>query len=230
MRTREPRPTRDRQRFAVEIAAGARHLLDTPALRRLTLGGVLAMLVVGFMETVIFAVLDVLGRPPSFLGVTSLVQGLGSIVGGLTAAAMLRRAGDIRLAGLGLALFAGGDALFLVPTLPVVLLGFFVAGVGITWAIVAYMTALQQRSPLAIQGRVSAAADLALTVPQTISIALGAGLVSVLDFRVLVAAMTVVTLAAALYLVREVPSARALRGFHPAGIEARPAASPARGG
>ena len=44
--------------------------------------------------------------------------------------------------------------LLAVSSLPIVLVGFFLAGVGIVWAIVAFSTALQTRTPLAIQGRV----------------------------------------------------------------------------
>ena len=77
-----------------------------------------------------------------------------------------------------------------------------IAGVAITLAVVAFMTALQTRTPLALQGRVSAAADLALTVPQTLSIALGAVLSTVVPYQALVVAMAVVLGLAALYLAR----------------------------
>jgi MFS family permease len=200
MRVREPKPERPEHNFLEEVSAGARHVWRTDALRRLMIGGALAMIVVGFTETLVFAVMDAIDRPATFLGVAEALQGVGSIAGGVTAAALLRRMGDLRLTGAGLALFALGDAFWLVPRVSFVLAGFFIAGVGITWAIVAFMTALQLRSPLAIQGRVSAAADVALTVPQTSSIALGAALSTVLDYRVLLVVMSVVTGLSALYL------------------------------
>jgi hypothetical protein len=205
MRVREPAAqprvrVSGRRYFLVEISAGARHVWRTDALRRMMIGAAVAMLVVGFSETLVFAVIEAIDRPPTFLGVAEALQGAGSIAGGITAAALLRRLGDLRLTGAGLAMFAAGDGFWLVPRLPFVLAGFFVAGVGITWAIVAFMTALQLRTPLAIQGRVSAAADVALTVPQTGSIALGAALSSVLDYRVLLVLMCVVIVLSALYL------------------------------
>ena len=212
----EQPPERHEHTFLVEVSAGARHILETPALKRMLVGGVIAMLVVGFAETIVFALLDAVGEPPSFLGVTSTIQGVGAVAGGLTAAAVLRRIGDVRLVGLGLAGFAAGDALFLVPNLGVMFAGFFLAGVGITWAVVAYMTALQLRTPLPLQGRVSAAADVGLTVPQTLSIAVGAALSTVVPYQVLVTAMAVVTGLAALYLAR--------------GAELSPEASPAAAG
>jgi hypothetical protein len=200
MRVREPAPEPQEHHFLVEVSAGVRHVWRTEALRRMMIGAAVAMLVIGFAETVVFAVMDAVHRPPTFLGVAEALQGGGSIAGGLTAAALLRRLGDLRLTGTGLATFALGDGLFLVPSLQFVLAGFFIAGVGAMWAIVAFRTGLQLRTPLAIQGRVSAAADVGLTVPQTTSIALGAALSTVLDYRVLLVLMSVVTGLSALYL------------------------------
>ena len=165
-------------------------------------GTAVAMLVIGFAQTFVFALLDAIGKPPSFLGVTSVLQGVGSIAGGLTAAAFLRRVGDVRLVGIGLAGFAVGDALLLVPNLATILVGFLIAGVAIAWTIVAYTTALQTRTPLEVQGRVSAAADLALTVPQTLSIAVGAALSTVVPYQALIVAMAIVLGLSALYLTR----------------------------
>jgi predicted MFS family arabinose efflux permease len=60
---------------------------------------------------------------------------------------------------------------------------------------------LQTRTPLAIQGRVSAAADISLSIAQTVSIATGAALSTVVDYRVLLVAMAVVVVASAVYLL-----------------------------
>jgi hypothetical protein len=102
--------------------------------------------------------------------------------------------------------------MFLVPSLAAILLGFALAGVGIAWLIVAFGTALQLRTPLAIQGRVSAAAGVSISVPQTLSIAAGAGLSTLVDYRVLVAAMFVVTAVCGLWLAsrREIQAEPAL--------------------
>ena len=129
------------------------------------------------------------------------LQGFGSIAGGFTAAFLIRRVGDVRCVGIGLGLFGLGDLLLVVSSLPVVLAGFFIAGVGIVWAIVAFTTALQTRTPLAIQGRVSSAADMSLSVAQTVSIATGAALSTVVDYRVLLVAMTAVVVASGVYLL-----------------------------
>ena len=54
------------------------------------------MLVIGFGETLIFELPDALGKPDSFVGVLMAVQGVGAIVGALTATRVMRRRGEPR--------------------------------------------------------------------------------------------------------------------------------------
>ncbi|HEY2788780.1 MAG TPA: MFS transporter [Gaiellales bacterium] len=193
VRLREERPAAPEHHILVQVAAGVRHIARTAGLRRIVLVTGLALLVVGFIETAIFAVLQHgLHRPPSFLGVLSVAQGVGAIAGGLTASAALRRFGDGRTLGVGVLLFAAGDALFLIPSLVPVIVGFAVAGAGLSWAVVAFGTAIQLRTPSDLQGRVYSAADMVLGTPQTLSIALGAALITVVDYRILIVVMGVV--------------------------------------
>lgn len=193
VRLREERPAAPEHHILVQVAAGVRHIARTAGLRRIVLVTGLALLVVGFIETAIFAVLQhALHRPPSFLGVLSVAQGVGAIAGGLTASAALRRFGDGRTLGVGVLLFAAGDALFLIPSLVPVIVGFAVAGAGLSWAVVAFGTAIQLRTPSDLQGRVYSAADMVLGTPQTLSIALGAALITVVDYRILIVVMGVV--------------------------------------
>jgi MFS family permease len=198
----EPPPAVKEHRFLREVSAGLTHIWRTRVLRELTQGLAAALLVIGFSETLVFALTaDGLHRPPSFIGVLMTFQGVGSVVGGLTASMLLRRIGDVRLAGAGLLVFALGDTLFLVPRIAAVLPGIAIAGAGIVWAIVAIATAYQRRSPNHVQGRVSAAANMLFSAPQALSIAVGAALISVLDYRVEVVVMGVVVVAAAGYLL-----------------------------
>src|SRR5262249_29657411 len=91
--------------------------------------------------------------------------------------------------------------------LAVVAVAFAVAGVGVVWLIVGFTTALQTRTPLAIQGRVSAAADISLSVAQAVSIATGAALSTAVDYQVLLLVMRGVVALSAGYLLtrREEP-------------------------
>jgi MFS family permease len=113
----------------------------------------------------------------------------------------MQKVGELRLAGLGLALFGIADVCWLVPRLEVVLATMSLAGLGIVWAIVAIATAYQRRSPAELQGRVAATANMLFSVPQTISIAAGAALISVIDYRIEIVVMCIVFLLSAAYLL-----------------------------
>jgi MFS family permease len=198
----EPPPARKEHHFLREISAGVRHIALTRVLRELTTGVGAALLVAGFSETIIFAITsDGLHRSPSFIGVLGTFQGIGSILGGITAARLMRKVGELRLAAIGLTLFGVGDALWLIPRLGVVVPAMALAGVGIVWAIVALATAYQRRSPTDMQGRVAAASNMLFSVPQTISIAVGAALITLIDYRIEIVGMALVFAVASAYLL-----------------------------
>jgi MFS family permease len=198
----EAAPAAKQHHFLREISAGVRHIALTRVLRELTTGVGAALLVAGFSETIIFAITsDGLHRSPSFIGVLGTFQGIGSILGGITAARLMRKVGELRLAAIGLTLFGLGDALWLIPRLGVVLPAMALAGVGIVWAIVALATAYQRRSPSDMQGRVAAASNMLFSVPQTISIAVGAALVTLIDYRIEIVVMACVFAVASAYLL-----------------------------
>src|SRR5262249_9408352 len=232
IRTPEPKFEREEHHFLTEVLAGARHIVRTPALLQIILTCGVCLLVVGFSETVIFAVLDQgLHRPTSFFGVLSSLQGVGAIAGGVTAARVLRRVGDATLVGIGMALFAIGDLSFVSKSLPLVLVGIAVAGAGVAWLIVGFGTAIQTRTPDRLQGRVFSAADMAISTPQTVSIALGAALITAVDYRVLVLVEFAVTLLCGIYLVTRkiagVATAPAASAPPPSPSQPLPSASPA---
>jgi MFS family permease len=189
IRVAEPKFERQEQHFVTELLAGARHMFWTPALRQIIGTSALAFLVVGFSETTIFAVLQYgLHRPASFFGVLGSAQGAGAIAGGIFSGALLRRIGDVKLVGLGMAAFAFGDLTFVSSNLPLIVVGIAAAGAGVAWFVVGLITAVQLRTPARLQGRVSSAADVFVNTPQTISIALGAALITIVDYRILVVA------------------------------------------
>ena len=59
------------------------------------------------------------------------------------------------------------------------------------------MTLLQRRTPQRLMGRVSTAAEVVMTVPSAVSLALGAALVTVVDWRWIFLVIGVATLAGA---------------------------------
>jgi MFS family permease len=201
LRFSEPPAAPNEHHFLREISMGLTHIAHTRALRELTIGVAAALLVAGFAETLLFAMASALHRSPAFIGVMGTFQGVGAILGGVTAARLMKKVGELRLAGIGLALFGIGDICWLVPRIEVVLPAMGIAGLGIVWAIVAIATAYQRRSPAELQGRVAATANMLFSVPQTISIAAGAALITVIDYRVEIVAMCIVFLLSAAYLL-----------------------------
>jgi MFS family permease len=193
LRLREARPLAPEHHLLTQLVAGIAHIARRPGLRRIVLTVAATLLVVGFAETAIFAVLQKgIHRPPAFLGVLSAAQGVGAIAGALVAAKLIRSAGDARTVAIGILLFGFGDAFFLVPNVAAVMVGIVIAGAGLSFAVVGFGTAIQLRTPGELQGRVYSAADTVVGTPQTVSIALGAAIVALVDYRVSIAAMAVV--------------------------------------
>jgi hypothetical protein len=201
LRIREVRPLAPEHHILTQLLAGIAHIAHRPGLRRIVLTVAATLLVVGFAETAIFAVLQKgLHRPPAFLGVLSAAQGVGAIAGALVAAKLIRSAGDARTVAVGILLFGFGDAFFLVPNVAAVLVGIAIAGAGLSFAVVGFGTAIQLRTPGELQGRVYSAADTVVGTPQTASIAIGAAIVALVDYRISIAAMAVVCLLCGGYL------------------------------
>jgi MFS family permease len=202
LRVREPRPEPDHEPWHAAVAAGARHLARTFPLRELTLAGAITLLTLGFSETLLFAIADDgLHRPVSFVGVLMAAQGVGAIAGAVSCSRAVRGGGEVRVSGLGLAIFAAGAALTAAPELAPVLVGKALFGFGLPWIVIPLLTLLQRLTPPHLQGRTYSAAELLLSGPQTVSIALGAALIAVVDYRVLIAAEVLTGAVAAAYLL-----------------------------
>lgn len=187
-----------------DLTAGFRHLRSVPLLAQITLMCACAFSVIGLNETIIFAVIDQgLHRPPSFFGITSSVQGAGSIAAGLTVAWLLKRLGTARMIGLGLAVFALAAAAYRTHSLVLVLAAAVGDGIALIWLVVALTTAAQRHTPPQLQGRVTAAWTMLILTPQTISIAAGAALIAFVDYRtMLLVIMAVIGACALLLLIR----------------------------
>jgi MFS family permease len=213
LRLREPRPAPTASHWGAEVSAGIRHALATPALRRPLIACVLAAMVFGFFETVPFAVVGSgLHRSPEFLGVLTSLQGVGAVAGGLLAGPVMRRSSEGALIAGGLAACAVSALLLITAVLPLVLVASAALGVCIIWVNVGANTLIQRRTPDFLLGRVDAAVNVAITVPQAGSIALGAALIAVVSYRPLLVAMAVVLAASAGYLAAQRDRTGALDG------------------
>ena len=198
----ESTPVRSEQHWWHEMTGGIKHLAHEPVLRHTLVAFALMLIVLGFAESSIFALLDFFGKPPTFAGVVVTVQGVGAIVGGVTMARWVRRLGEAGTVTVGMALLAVGLAtVALTSTLWVTLAAVVVLGYALALTLIAFMTMLQRRTPQAVMGRVSAAVETVMGTPQAISLAVGALLVMVLDVHVIFAIMAAFTGAGVVYLL-----------------------------
>ena len=179
------------------------------ARHRVLRGAVIALVVVvagsGFVSVAEFAAVDQgLGLEPVFVSVLASVQGLFSITAGLCAAAVIRRLGLTGCLRLGIALLGLGIPLLATGAVPLFVLSVALAGTGVPLALVAFVTLRQAETPAGLQGRAAAATQVMLNLPQVAMAALAAALISVIDYRVLLAVSASICLAA-VGLVRRSP-------------------------
>jgi MFS family permease len=199
---REEAPVSIEQHWWHEMTGGIKHLAHEPVLRHTLVAFALMLIVIGFTEASIYAVLDFFGKPPTFAGIVVTVQGVGAIAGGVSATRWVRRLGEAGTVTIGMALLAVGLAIVaLTSTLWVTLAAVLVLGYGLPLTFIAFMTMLQRRTPNPLMGRVSAAVETIMGAPQAISLAVGALLVTMLDYHVIFAIMAAFTGGAVVYLL-----------------------------
>lgn len=185
LRVREGKPARS-GRVGAGTTEGARFLWRSPVLRPLVLAGGATMLLAGLNGAFGYAVVDrVLGRAPAFLGVLYAAQGAGSVVAGLVAGPLLRRLRAPVFAAGGIALFAVAVALRMLPYDAVALVCSTAVGLGLPCVLIAAMTAVQREAPPDVLGRTVSTAQTLVFVPNAVALALGAGLVALVDVQVL---------------------------------------------
>lgn len=202
LRVREPAPHRMTLHLRAELSAGLRHVRRTIQLRQVVIAGAISTTVFGFAETITYAIADDgLHKKAAFVGVLVAIQGAGAIVGGPTAAPLVRRLGEGRLMGIALLVAAAAALCEMPPLLAPVVAGFVLFGVAIPWLVVALISLAQRLTPSELQGRVYSAVDSLITTPQTVSIAVGAGLIALTGYRTLLVAMSAVMGLAAAYLL-----------------------------
>ncbi|MEU5341724.1 MFS transporter [Streptomyces sp. NPDC020766] len=208
LRVHEPKPLTApaNSGWRTQTAEGARYLWGHATLRPLVLAGGTTMLFSGLNGATIYAVAEGLGHSPAYVGVLYVAQGAGSVAVGLAAGPLLRRLGERRFAGYGIALTAVAVTARALPYDAVVLASAAAVGVGLPCVLIAALTAVQRETPDALLGRTTATANTLLFAPTAVGLALGAGLVELVDHRVLLAVLGLVRLVTVVPLLRSQPS------------------------
>ncbi|MFB7009691.1 MULTISPECIES: MFS transporter [unclassified Streptomyces] len=185
-----------------ELAAGIRSVWTSPVLRPLVLTGSVTMLCAGLNGAAIYAVVDDgLGHSPAYAGVLYAVQGVGSVAVGLLAGPLLRRLPERVFTAAGVALFAVAVASRALPYDAVALVASAAIGFGLPCVLIAAMTAVQRETPDAALGSTTATANTLMMVPNAVALALGAGLIALVDIRVLLPVVGAAALLTAALLV-----------------------------
>ncbi|MFJ2588333.1 MFS transporter [Streptomyces sp. NPDC087538] len=186
-----------------ELTAGVRQVWGSPVLRPLVLAGSVTMLCAGLNGAALYAVVDdSLGHSPTYAGVLYAVQGAGSVAVGLLAGPLLRRLPERVFTAAGIALFAVAVGARALPYDAVALAASAAVGVGLPCVLIAAMTAVQRETPPSVLGRTAATANTLLMVPNAVALALGAGLIALVDIRVLLPLVGAAALATAALLVK----------------------------
>ncbi|MDQ1039472.1 MFS family permease [Streptomyces sp. V3I8] len=208
LRVHEPKPRQagssaDRR---ARTAEGARYVWSHAVLRPLVLAGGTTMFFAGLNGAMVYAVAEGLGHSSAYVGLLYVAQGAGSVAIGLAAGPLLRRFGERRFAGYGIALTAVAVAARALPYDVVALASAAAVGVGLPCVLVAALTAVQRETPDALLGRTAATAGTLLFAPNAVGLALGAGLVELVPYQPLLVMLGVTRLGTVLPLLRRQPS------------------------
>lgn len=157
-------------------------VLGREPLRTPVLLATVAIAVAGLTNAAVLSrLVDGLHLPATYLGVLSSAQGAGSIVAGLLVGRLLARTSAARVAAVGAGLFALACVARMVPWWPSMIAGSVLTGVGLVWALIAAVTAIQTGTPGHLLGRVAATGNTAMFGPQAVTIPLGAAMIGIGD-------------------------------------------------
>jgi hypothetical protein len=161
-----------------DVRAGLHALFGNPAVRTPVLIAAVAIGLSGLTNAaVIGQVVHGLHLPATRLGFLSTGQGAGSILSGLLVGRLLARLCPVPVAALGTAIFAAGCVSSSIPWWPALIAGSALCGIGLPWALIAGITAVQTETPGHLLGRVSASSNTVMFGPVAVAIPLGSVLV-----------------------------------------------------
>lgn len=170
--------------FASELVAGVRHIMANQVIRCMVIASTVAFAGAGMIDVAMFSLVNQgLHRPTAWLGVLVSTQGAGSILGGLIVGPVMRRTGEYSVAVVGFLLNGAGLAASSTATLAGATGGAVMIGIGLPMVLVAELTVVQRRTPSELQGRAISASEAIINIPFAISIAVAAGMITVVGFR-----------------------------------------------
>ncbi|MEH0830325.1 MULTISPECIES: MFS transporter [unclassified Micromonospora] len=179
------------------VRAGLDMLLAQRATRVTVALAAVSIAMSGFTTAATYAVVtEELGLPTTFLGVLLSAQGAGSIVGGLVVGRLIARWSPVTVGVAGTTLFAVGCLVRCLPWWPATVAASVAVGIGLPWALVAAVTAVQTHTPTAMLGRVAGTANTAMFGPIALAIPLGSATVHLGDRLTLLAAAAICLAAA----------------------------------
>ena len=108
---REPDPVVEEPHFWDQLTAGMRHLGTDRVLKHVLIGFGITLLVLGFIESSIYALLDAFDKPATFVSAIVSVQGVGAIAGGLSSGWVVKRIGEVATCVVGLVVLVTGIAI-----------------------------------------------------------------------------------------------------------------------
>ncbi|MGC5334618.1 MFS transporter [Micromonospora sp. DT62] len=174
------------------VRVGLAVLFAHRALRVTVVLAAVSIAMSGFTTAANYAIVTTgLGLPTTFLGVLLSAQGAGSVVGGIVVGRLIARWSPVTVGVAGTTLFAVSCLVRCLPWWPGTVAASVVAGVGLPWALVAAVTAVQTHTPTAMLGRVSGTANTAMFGPVALAIPLGSAIVHFGERRTLVAAAAI---------------------------------------
>jgi MFS family permease len=199
---RDPSAERPPGEFARELAAGIKHVMANPVIRRMVLASVVAFGGAGMIDVAMFSLVSQgLHRSAAMIGVITSLEGAGGVVAALCIGALMRRIGEYAVGCAGFLLVGAGLAVSSTATLPAVILGALLLGVGLPMVLVAELTVVQRRTSAELQGRAISASDAIINTPFTISIAIGAAIIGAVGFRIVYLGCAAVFIVVALALL-----------------------------
>jgi len=109
------------------------------------------------------------------------------VVGAVVAPRIMHRLGEVAVVAVGILAFGICIGLLIYPSTALALVAMPIAGLANTAAFVSFNTLLQRRTPGPIMGRVSAATDMVIGTAQTLSMAAGASLIAIVNYKIMFA-------------------------------------------